>query len=111
MQFLKQKYPVNALKEMFRISKKYVVIVEINNTNIPMFLISLLNYNVERNALFYNKTRVIELAEKMECSILYAENMNSCYISGNSYFYRILARIGNPPYNIVIAEKKNVNSK
>lgn len=61
---LNQKYPVYALQEMFRISRRYIVIVEINNTNIPVFLITLLNSRFEKNAVFYNKSHVLKSIKK-----------------------------------------------
>lgn len=103
---LNQKYPVDALQEMFRISKKYIVIVEINNTNIPMLLISLLNLRFEKNALFYNKTHVLKLIKKIgRLNMVYAGNLECSYISGGSFFYKLLSRLGARPYNIFILEK------
>jgi ubiquinone/menaquinone biosynthesis C-methylase UbiE len=103
---LNQKYPVYALQEMFRISKKYIVIVEINNTNIPVFLISLLNFCYEKNAIFYNKFHVLSLIKKIEkLKTIYTDNLNCSYISGNSFLYKLSSRIGSLPYNIFILEK------
>jgi len=103
---LKQKYPVYALQEMFRISKKYIVIVEINNTNIPVFLISLLNFRYEKNAVFYNKLHILSLIRKIEkLNTVYTGNLNCSYISGGSFFYKIASRFGARPYNIFILEK------
>ena len=103
---LKEKEPLNAVKEMFRIARDYVVIVEINNTNLPMFLISLLNWRVEKNAFRYNRVKTGHLLKKAGGKIIYNADLKVPYISGNSFFYRLLAKIGAPPYNLIIAKKR-----
>jgi SAM-dependent methyltransferase len=99
-------YPVYALKEMLRIARKYVIIVEINNANIPMFLLSWFTRRVERNAFRYNLTKVKRLAMQGSEEIVFASNLISSYVSGDNWFYRTLSRIGAPPYNIMILKKK-----
>lgn len=103
---LNQRYPLYALQEMLRISKKYIVIIEINNTNIPTFLITLLNFRFEKNAVFYNKLHVLKLIKKIgRLNMVYTGNLDCSYISGGSFFYKLLSRIGARPYNIFILEK------
>lgn len=102
---LKQKYPIDALKEMSRISKRYAVIIEVNNVNLPMFLVSLMKYRMERNAIIYNRSKVVSMAKRAGFRIIYAGNLKSCYISGGSLFYKFLSKIGSSPYNMVVAEK------
>lgn len=102
---LEGKDPSYAIQEMVRISKKYIVIVEINNTNLPMLGISLLNHKDEKNAFMYNKKKVEKHAKELNLEIIYSENIKSCYMSGINIFYRILSRIGTMPYNILIAKK------
>lgn len=105
---LHDKYPLYAIREMLKISKKLVVVVEINNTNIPMLLVSLLNRRVEANAFRYNRKKVVMMLLDAGSDIIYAGDLRSCYVSGNSWFHRLLARIGARPYNIVIAKKKDI---
>ena len=99
-------HPLHAIREMLRISRKYIVIVEINNTNIPMFFRSILCLKVELNAFRYNLQKVRFMLSNVECKIIYSSNMRSGYLSGSSFLYKQLAKIGMPPYNISIAEKK-----
>jgi ubiquinone/menaquinone biosynthesis C-methylase UbiE len=103
---LKEKRPEKAIVEMMRIAKKYIVIVEINNTNIPMFLVSLLNFKVERYAYSFNKRKVISMLNSNGYQIVYESNLRSPYISSNSLFYKLISKIGCPPYNILISLKK-----
>jgi ubiquinone/menaquinone biosynthesis C-methylase UbiE len=103
---LKEKRPENAIIEMMRIAKKYIIIVEINNTNIPMFLVSLLNYKVERYAYLFNKRKVISMLNSNGYQIVFESNLRSPYISSDSWFYKLLSKIGCPPYNIIISSKK-----
>lgn len=102
---LPERRPLYAIKEMLRISKKYIVIVEINNTNLPMFFRSLLYLRGEQNAFTYNIGKVKSMLSDIGCSIIYSDNMKSCYLSGDSLGYRLLSKIGSPPYNITIGEK------
>jgi len=102
---LKEKYPVEAVREMLRIAKKYVAIIEINNTNIPMLLKSLIKRKVELNAICYSTAVVKDILNELKCRIIYSGNLKCCYVSGNSVFYRFLSRLGTLPYNIIIAEK------
>ncbi len=104
---LPQKRPLYAIKEMLRISKKYIVIIEINNTNLPMFFRSLLYLKMEQNAFSYNIWKVNSMLSEIGCSIIYSNNMKSNYLSGNSFGYMILSKMGSPPYNITIAKKNN----
>lgn len=90
---------------MFRIAKKYVVIVEINNTNLPMLLVSLLTIKVERNAFRYNGAKVADIIKSLGYNIKHMGNLKAGYISGNSCIYKALSKIGSSPYNILIAEK------
>lgn len=104
---LKDPSPIYAIKEMARISKKYVVIIEINNTNIPMWIVSLLNYRFEKNAYKYNIKKVKQLVRQSNLEIIKSLNMEALYVSGNSFLHKILYKIGQRPYNITIAEKKS----
>ncbi len=98
--------PLFAIREMLRIARKYIVIVEINNTNIPMFFRSLLYLKGERNAYLYNLGRVRSMLKKVGANILLSDYLDSCYLTSDSLAYRTLARIGAPPYNISIADKQ-----
>lgn len=105
MHHLSNKYPLYAIKEMLRISKKYIVLVEINNLNLPMIFRSLLYISEEKNAFRYNLKKVQSMLACTKCNIVYSDHMRSCYLSGNSLGYRIMAKMGKPPYNISIATK------
>jgi 2-polyprenyl-3-methyl-5-hydroxy-6-metoxy-1,4-benzoquinol methylase len=99
--------PVRAIREMLRIAKKYIVIVEINNTNIPMYFRSLILWNQEVNAFRYNIGRVRNLLADTGSHVIYSQHMTSLYLSGNhSWPYITLSKMGSPPYNISIAESK-----
>lgn len=98
--------PLYAIREMLRISKRYAVIVEINNTNFPMFIRSLICIGAEKNAFKYNLNRVRHMLSKVDCRVAYSAHINTGYLSGNSLCYRLFAKIGTPPYNISILEKK-----
>jgi ubiquinone/menaquinone biosynthesis C-methylase UbiE len=103
---LPQRDPHFAIQEMLRLTKRYMVIVEINNTNVPMFLISALNYRVERSAAFYNRRKVVSLVADAGAEVVYSTDMAAGYVSGDSLLYRSLARLGSRPYNIVVGLKK-----
>jgi ubiquinone/menaquinone biosynthesis C-methylase UbiE len=103
---LENSHPVYAVKEMFRISKKYIVILEVNNTNIPVYLLCKLRNRLEGNALKYNLQKVKTLVSETSGKIAYSGHLPRCYVSGDSTLHQILARIGAPPYNIVIATKQ-----
>ena len=102
---LSNKHPFYAIKEMLRISKKYVVLVEINNSNLPMIFRSLLYFSEEENAFRYNLQKVQSILASAKCRVVLSDHLKSCYLSGNSLGYRILAKMGKPPYNISIAVK------
>ena len=102
---LQDPLPIYAIREMLRITSRYIVIVEINNTNIPVFVRSIIKWRSEINAWRYNRGRVAKILECFDVSTLYAADLASCYISGGSVFHRVLKLIGNPPYNIFIVEK------
>lgn len=97
-----------AVREMARISKKYIIIVEINNTNIPIFLFSVLNIKVEKRAFTYNRYKVEKILKMVGLRIVYSKDLDSLYLSGNSILFQILYRLGARPYNIVIAQKGSV---
>ena len=103
---LPDREPLFPLREMLRLAKKYIVIVEINNTNLPMLLISLLNRRVERNALWYNKRKIASLLRRAGGEMIYQGDLSAGYISGDSRLYRLCRRLGAPPYNITIARKQ-----
>lgn len=96
--------PLRAIAEMQRIARNHIVIVEINNTNIPMFLISLLHRRVENNAMFFNLTKVRRLLQEQGLSIVYHRHLESMYLSGDSFLHKIAHRFGSSPYNICIAK-------
>jgi SAM-dependent methyltransferase len=102
---LPDRNPIFAVKEMLRLARKYVVIVEINNTNLPIFLTTLAMFRVERNAAFYNRVKVASLVQRAGGQVVLQADLQSCYLSGNSLFYRFLAALGSRPYNIVIAKR------
>jgi 2-polyprenyl-3-methyl-5-hydroxy-6-metoxy-1,4-benzoquinol methylase len=102
---LKDSTPLYAIREMTRIARKYIVVIEINNSNIPMLFVSLLNYNVEKNAFRYNLNKVKKMITQLGLDILYAGNIKAGFISGNSILHKMAYRIGGKPYNIVIARK------
>lgn len=97
--------PMFAVKEMLRLTRKYVVIVEVNNTNLPVLLLTLATMHVERNAAFYNRAKVVSLLKRCGAEVLVQTDLESYYVSGNSLFYRFLANVGTRPYNIVIGQK------
>jgi len=99
--------PVNALKEMFNLAKRYVIVVEINNTNPAMFLRSWALRKVERNAHRYNLGHVQNMFRSLKTEINYSKNIDCGYLSGNSMFHRLASRIGSRPYNISIASLQN----
>jgi hypothetical protein len=99
-------WPIKAVQEMFRLSRRFVVIVEVNNTNIPVLALTLLTRSVERNAFRYNLSRVTGLVTACGHRIIHAGHLSRGYISSSSLPYRMMAGIGKPPYNIVIAEKR-----
>ncbi len=98
--------PVSAIQEALRLARKHVVIVEINNTNLPMLLVSLFNRRVERNAWRYNKRKVARLIEQAGGEVVHRSNLRCGYLSGRTVLHRILQRVGAPPYNVLIACKK-----
>ena len=95
--------PIAEVEWMRRTARKLVVIVEINNTNIPMFMISLLHRRVETNAFRYNLGKVERLCRRAGLAVKHARNMKSAYISGDGVPYYLAARMGTKPYNIVLA--------
>lgn len=98
-------YPVHAIREMLRISRNCIVIVEINNTNIPMYFRSLLLKKVEVNAHRYNRRRVLSMLAECGATVLYSGDMKSSYISGASPLHKVMHHLGTKPYNITIARK------
>lgn len=104
---LPQRNPQFAVQEMIRVSRRFLVLVEINNTNIPMFLMSLWNRRVERSAAFYNRRKVQKLLEAVDgVEVVSSCHLNSGYISGNSFLHRLACRCGAPPYNLTVAAKR-----
>ncbi|EKD26735.1 MAG: methyltransferase type 11 [uncultured bacterium] len=104
---LEDENPIFAIKEMLRISKKYIVIIEVNNMNIPMFIRSLYYRKAEANAFRYNLAKVKKMFSLIPCSIIKCENLKCGYLSGNSFFHKLGALFGTLPYNIIIAKKNN----
>lgn len=102
---LQNRYPLEEIREMARISRRYVAIAEINNNNLPMFLVSFANKRVEANAMYYNRNHSAKLLAQAGLKVVYQADMRSGYISGETWIHKLAARIGAPPYNIVIAEK------
>lgn len=98
-------YPVQAVKEMLRISRKYIVIVEINNTNLPMYVRSLIQRSGEVNAYKYNKILVASLLNSCSANVLHSTDLKSSYISGDSILHKLMYHLGSKPYNITIASK------
>ncbi len=96
-------FPITAVEQMLSLARRYAVIIEINNTNLPMFGVSIWNRKVETNAWRYNLKRARRLFESAGGEIIYAAHMACGYISGDSLFHRALALTGARPYNIVIA--------
>lgn len=101
---LENNWPTYAIQEMKRIARKYVVIVEINNTNLPMFLLSVALKSVEINAFKYNRGRVTRMMEDAGLSLCHQQDLSRGYLSGESFLHRIAAHIGSPPYNILIGD-------
>jgi 2-polyprenyl-3-methyl-5-hydroxy-6-metoxy-1,4-benzoquinol methylase len=98
-------WPRDAVREMSRIARRHIAIVEISNANVPMLAASLLNFRVERNAYSYNTAKIVKLARAAGLRIVHAASMRSGYVSGSSWPYRALARAGSRPYTMLIAEK------
>jgi len=88
---------------MKRMARQLVVIVEINNTNIPMLLMSLLHKRVEANAFRYNLGKARSLCRRAGLDVQHAANMNTGYISGSSILHALASDMGSKPYNIVLA--------
>lgn len=95
--------PVQEIAWLAQVARKLVIIVEINNTNLPMLIMSLLHRNVEANAFRYNLAKVKKMCRSAGLDIIQTTQMESGYISGQSTLHRIASRIGTPPYNIVVA--------
>jgi SAM-dependent methyltransferase len=95
-------WPVFAIKEMKRIARKAVVVVEINNTNLPTLLLCALQHKVEINAFRYNRARVVKLLRLAGIEPVYSKDMRCGYQSGDDIFHRIAASSGARPYNIVV---------
>lgn len=95
--------PMHAIREMLRLAQKYIVIVEINNTNLPMFARSVFRKSGELNAWLYNRGRVLSMLRECDARVLYSANMASGYLSGDTLLHRAMSRLGARPYNITIA--------
>ncbi len=102
---LPNKWPLYAVNEILRITRKYIVIIESNNSNLPMLLRNLLYRNNEKNAFRYNVKRVQSMLNRTKCRVIYSDHIKSCFMSANSLVYRVMAKMGRPPYNISIAAK------
>ena len=63
--------PLCALKEMARVSRKFVVLVEPNRNNLLMFLFSLIK-KVERGALKFSQNYLVSLIEQAGLRLLCA---------------------------------------
>ena len=105
---LRERTPIHAVREMIRISQKYIIVIEINNWNVAMFLRSLWKRDVERNGFTYNIDKVKKMVRNTGVSIVYANNLNAMYISGDSLLHRVCYKIGTKPYNIVIVRKDQI---
>jgi len=95
--------PVEEVAWMKSMARQLVVIVEINNTNIPMLLMSLLHWRVEANAFRYNLWKSRSLCRRAGLDVLHATNMDTGYISGSSILHALASDMGSKPYNIVLA--------
>ena len=105
---LPDRWPIAAIKEMARIARQHVVVIEINNTNLPMFALSALQQKVEVNAFRYNRNRVTKLFLQAGIPVTISRNMKSGYISGDTIFHRMAAIMGGTPYNIVVGDIRNL---
>lgn len=95
-------FPVKEVEWMKNVARKFIVIIEVNNTNIPTLLVSLLSKKVEPYAWKYNKNYVAEILKKASLSPILIKNMNCNYLSGDSFLHKIAAHTGTKPYNISI---------
>jgi len=95
--------PVEEVAWMGRVARRLVAIVEINNTNIPMLLMSLLQRKVEANAFRYNLGKARGLCRRAGLEVVRSGNMRSGYISGESPLHALASDMGSTPYNIVLA--------
>lgn len=95
--------PVEEVRWLGRVARRLVVVVEINNTNLPMLLMSLLHRKVEANAFRYNLGKASGLCQRAGMSVVQAGLMDCGYISGDSALHRFAAAVGTKPYNIVAA--------
>lgn len=90
-----------------RIAKKFIMIIEVNNTNIPSYLLGIVQKRHEPHLTTYNKYYVEKLARKANLDIVFSHNMSRFYISGDSIAYRIAASCGSPPYCIVCVKRRS----
>lgn len=97
--------PIAAVREMLLLSRSRIAIVEVNNTNLPCLALSVLQGHVERNAWRYNAARVSAMVTEAGGVVLHRQNLPCGYLSGDGPAHRIAARLGTPPYNIVIARQ------
>lgn len=100
---LRESDPVEHIRWLAQRARKFVAIVEINNTNLPMLFVSLLHRRVEANAFRYNRGKVEAMCRRAGLTVLHSADMAAGYISGDSFPHRLSARIGCRPYNIVVA--------
>lgn len=103
---LPDREPTAAVREMFRLARRYVVVVEINNTNLPMLLRSVARIKDEINAPWYNRPKVVRLIKKAGGQVKFETDLRAGYLSGDSAVHRLAARLGRRPYNLVIAEAR-----
>jgi SAM-dependent methyltransferase len=101
---LRKQNPIQEIAWMGHTARRLVVIVEINNTNMPMLLMSLFHRKVEANAFRYNLRKTMDLCRHAGLGILHASHMKSGYISGDSSLHCVAAAAGTKPYNIVLAK-------
>lgn len=94
--------PLQELDWMRSIARKCIVIVEVNNTNIPTLLMGLVHKKTEPHVSIYNKGYVEKLFTGLRIPIAYSGYMRPGYLSGDSLPHTIAAWCGMPPYSVVI---------
>jgi len=102
---LSDKNPVNAIREMLRITKKYIVIIEVNNSNLMILLNALIFYKAEKFGLSYNIGKIKKLTDGLNLNVKYQDNLNCGYISTDMFVFNIFHKIFSLPYSITILEK------
>ena len=77
--------PTNAVFEMARVTKKYIVLFEPNRNNPIQFIYALLNKN-ERGTLKFNKKKLIELMNQINFKLITCETVGWIFAGASPTF-------------------------